>query len=158
MADIVIRKMRPSDMLSVLDILKKWNMAPLAPSEAIPDPERSTILVENTFVAISGEKLVGVGSFIEWDDALAETASLAVDPSYKGQGIGYRLQVARLKEMKARGFKRVRSETDRPETIQWYMRKFGYRLVGRNPKKHAFSLENVDYWTVLELDLAAFDE
>jgi hypothetical protein len=48
----------------------------------------------------------------------------------------------------------VRTETDRPDTVRWYVKRFGYRIVGTTPKKHAFSREDVDYWTVLELDLA----
>jgi 3-keto-5-aminohexanoate cleavage enzyme len=158
MSRIIIRKMTPADMVHVMDILKKWNMAPVPPSKETPDPERSTINIGNTFVAVSDDKLVGVGSYLEVDDEVAETASLAVDPLYKGKGIGFRLQVARLKEMKDRGYLRVRTETDRPETIQWYIRKFGYRKIGQNPKKHAFSLANVDLWTVLELDLDGFHE
>jgi hypothetical protein len=63
------------------------------------------------------------------------------------------LQSARLDEMRRRGIRRVRTEADRPETIRWYVEMFGYRIVGTNPKKHAFSLEDVDFWTVLELDL-----
>ena len=55
--------------------------------------------------------------------------------------------------MRARGVKRVRTETDRPETIRWYVERFGYRIVGSNPKKHDFSLPEVDTWTVLELEL-----
>ena len=49
--------------------------------------------------------------------------------------------------------KRLRTETDRAETVDWYIRKFGYRKVGVNPKKHNFSLSDVDEWVVLELDL-----
>jgi hypothetical protein len=37
--------------------------------------------------------------------------------------------------------------------VRWYVRKFGYRIVGKAPKKHPFSREDVDEWTVLELDL-----
>ena len=158
MPRIIIRKMTPADMAPVMDILAKWNMAPVTPSKETPDPERSTIKIGNTFVAVSDDKVVGVGSYLEVDDDVAETASLAVDPLYKGKGIGFRLQVARLKEMKDRGFLRVRTETDRPKTIQWYVRKFGYRKIGQNPKKHAFSLANVNVWTVLELDLDEFHE
>ena len=154
---IQIRKMVPEDMAPVMAILEKWNMAPRAADEDMPNPERSGIDIGNTFVAVADLKIVGVGSYLHWDDETAETASLAVDPSYKGKGIGYRLQMARLKEMKEKGYRRVRSESDRPETIQWYMRKFGYRKTGLNPKKHAFSLEHVDSWTVLELDLDAFN-
>jgi len=153
MMDIVVRKMRHEDMDAVLRILASWNMAPIAPSADNPDPERSMINVENSFVAVAGSRIVGVCSYIVHSEELAETASLAVDPEYKGKGIGYRLQLARLEELRSRGIKKVRTETDRPETIDWYITKFNYKKVGRNRKKHAFSLEDVEYWTVLELDL-----
>ncbi|MBI3223125.1 MAG: hypothetical protein HYZ46_08735 [Nitrosomonadales bacterium] len=55
--------------------------------------------------------------------------------------------------MKQHGISKVRTETDRPETIDWYIKKFGYRIVGTHRKKHDFSLPDVDFWTVLELDL-----
>ena len=108
MDTIHIRKMVPEDMAPVMAILEKWNMAPRAASDDIPDPERSAVNVANTFVAVADAKIVGVGSYLHWDDETAETASLAVDPACKGRGIGHRLQVARLKEMKAKGYRRVR--------------------------------------------------
>jgi len=55
--------------------------------------------------------------------------------------------------MKSRGIRQVLTETDRPEVVQWYVRKFGYRIAGTRRKKHAFSLPGVDHWTVLELSL-----
>jgi len=58
-----------------------------------------------------------------------------------------------MREIKDKGFRTLRTETDRPETIQWYRQKFDYRRVGVNPKKHEFSLPDVLYGTVLELDL-----
>ncbi len=75
------------------------------------------------------------------------------DPAYRGFGVGYRLQQARMAEKRDLGIRRIRTETDRAETISWYIRKFGYRKIGSNPKKHAFSLPDVDHWTVLELKL-----
>ncbi len=87
----------------------------------------------------------------------AETASLAVDPAFRGQGVGARLQIARLRELKQSGVRWVRTESDRPETLAWYIRKFGYVEVGKNPKKHEFSLPDVADWTVLELDLTTLD-
>ena len=59
-----------------------------------------------------------------------------------------------LEEMKKKGITRVRTETDRPETIKWYIEKFGYRVIGKNPKKHIFSDPDIKEWTVLELDLS----
>lgn len=150
---IVVRKMREDDLSACLAILGQWNMAPRPPSAAVPDPERSAIDVANGFVAECDGRIVGTCSYIVHSPEVAETASLAVDRGHKGGGVGYLLQQARLEEMRARGIRTVRTETDRPETIRWYVERFGYRIVGTNPKKHAFSLEDVDHWTVLELTL-----
>jgi GNAT superfamily N-acetyltransferase len=46
-------------------------------------------------------------------DGWAETASLAVDPEPRFAGVGVLLQQARLDEMRGRGVRRVRTETDR---------------------------------------------
>ena len=152
---IDIRKMHEDDVAAALDILDQWDMAPDVDN---PDAERSTIRVEQSFVAEDAGKIVGVASYIVHSDTLGETASLAVDRDYRGEGIGYRLQVARLEEMRTRGIESVRTETDRPTTIEWYIENFGYKRVGTNPKKHAFSLSDVDEWTVLELDLETWNE
>lgn len=125
----------------------------MAPDSDRENAERSEIVVENAFVAVVDGEIVGTAGWFALSDDVAETASLAVDPAYRGLGIGYRLQSARLDAMRERGFERVRTETDRPATIRWYIEKFGYRKIGTNPKKHAFSLPDVDEWTVLELDL-----
>lgn len=150
---IRIRKMLEGDVPACMAILSQWNMAPSAPTGDNPDPERSGIDVTNGFVAEVEGRIVGTCSYIIHSPELAETASLAVDPSFKGGGVGYLLQKARLDEMRDRGIRKVRTETDRPETIRWYVEKFGYSIVGTNPKKHAFSLPSVDCWTVLELNL-----
>ncbi len=153
MTAIGIRKMREEDLPACMAILDRWNMAPRPPSADTPDPERSGIDVANGFVAEADGRIVGTCSYILHSPQLAETASLAVDPDFEGGGVGYLLQQARLDEMRRRGIAKVRTETDRPDTIRWYVERFGYRIVGRNPKKHAFSLADVDHWTVLELDL-----
>ena len=150
MTEVEIRKMRDSDVPAAMDVLSNWNMAPRVGDA---DAERSGIEVPHSFVAQLDGRIVGTCSYLVLSPDVAETASLAVDPAVKGQGVGYRLQQARLDEMRARGFKKVRTETDRPETIRWYVERFGYRIVGSNPKKHDFSLSDVDTWTVLELEL-----
>ena len=150
-----IRSMRDGDMAAVMDLLDAWNMAPKTDRD---DAERSTIRVDNTFVAEHAGSVVGVASYIVHSDTVAETASLAVDPEYRGQGIGYRLQVARLEAMRSLGIETVRTETDRPRTIDWYVENFGYQQVGTAPKKHDFSLPDVDEWTVLELNLREWSD
>lgn len=151
---VQIRKMRETDIEPAMAILDEWDMAPDMDREGA---ERSELRVESSFVAEDGDTVVGVASYIVHTNTLAETASMAVDPDYRGEGIGYRLQVARLEEMRSQGIETVRTETDRPRTIEWYVEKFGYEQVGTNPKKHDFSLSDVDEWTVLELDLSAWE-
>ena len=153
MKNIKIRKIEDSEIDAAMAILEKWNMAPRGTSPEVPNPERESLIKEHTFIALEKKKIIGVCSYLILSEEEAETASLAVDPSFKGKGIGFALQVARLKELKKRGFKRVHTETDRPETINWYIKKFGCKIVGTNPKKHDFSLPDVDLWTVLKLDL-----
>ena len=148
-----IRKMLPGDMDAVMAILSKWNMAPVQADANNPSPERDRIEIDNTFVAELQGKIVGTCGYYVHDETHAETASLAVDPEFLGCGIGYQLQEARLEEMRKRGIKHLRTESDRPEVIHWYVNKFGYRITGKNPKKHAFGDANRDHWTILELDL-----
>ena len=112
-----------------------------------------SIDIGNAFVAEAGGRIIGTCSYFLLDGGWAETASLAVDPEPRFAGVGVLLQQARLDEMRGRGVRKVRTETDRPATVRWYVRRFGYRIVGTHPKKHVFSLPDVDHWTVLELDL-----
>lgn len=153
---VLIRKMCADDYDATIRILDKWNMAPIAPSDDIENPERSVLDIEKSFVAVDNGRVIGVCSYIVHNPELAETASLAVDPSCRTQDAGYRLQVARLKEMKQIGIRIVHTETDREDTVNWYIRMFGYKRVGTNPKKHAFSLPDVDKWVVLQLDLDSY--
>jgi 3-keto-5-aminohexanoate cleavage enzyme len=154
--EIIIRKMETADMDAAIRVLEEWNLGLLSPVPADPETGSDSIDIENSFVALDGEAVVGVASYIVWSEGLAETVSLGVDSRYRGTGIGYRLQMARLEEMKKRGIKTVLTETDRPETVNWYIRKFGYSITGKRRKKHPYSLPDVDYWTVLELDLDHF--
>ncbi len=48
---MLVRKMRPDDLPGALQILRHWNMAPVAPSSEVPDPERTSIEIDNAFVA-----------------------------------------------------------------------------------------------------------
>lgn len=153
MPQVEIRKAREDELSRAVEILAHWNMAPRARSTECPDPERTGLSPDLTFVALADGRIVGVASFVLLGGGWAETASLALDPAWRGKGLGEQLQRARLAEMKALGIRHVRTEADRPETIAWYVRKFGYRVAGTAPKKHDFSLPDVGYWTVLTLDL-----
>lgn len=153
MAQFEIRKMKQHELARAVEILSCWNMAPVAPSAACPEPEETGLGIGSTFVAIVEGSIVGVSSYVLRGDGWAETASLAVDPAWRGKGVGESLQRARIEELKTLGIRHVKTEADRPESIAWYLRKFGYRIAGTAPKKHKFGLEDVPHWTVLVLDL-----
>ena len=154
---VEIRKMQPSDTEQVLKLLTLWNIAPVVPSPEVPVPERTEIIVDNTYVATDGDCIVGVCSFYQHSPVLGEAGSLAVDPAYHRRGVGDLLGLAMRRAMYTRGIRTVRSESDRPETIKWLVGR-GHRIVGTVPKRHAFGSSEVSEWTVLEFDLGSLPD
>jgi hypothetical protein len=51
------------------------------------------------------------------------------------------------------GVRTLVTNADRPDTIVWYRKHFGYRPVGKLQKTCSFGLPEVDYWTTLQTDL-----
>lgn len=143
-------------MEPVLSLLHEANMVPIAPSRDVPEPEVSELIVEHTFVAQMDAEVVGVASYFVRSRSVCETGSFAVRRTLRGTGIGYLLQCARLEEMKARGMTKVVTQTDLPSNVAWFVRRFGYREVGRNMKRHSFGDPSIDHWIVLELDLTTW--
>ena len=149
-AGVEIRMMRDADLPEAIALLAGANIAPVAPSVAIPHPERTDLIVDNTYVAVADGRLVGVRSFIQLSPTEGEGASLAVDPAYRGTGLAERLWLTGCREMYRRGIRTIRGETDKPD---WFVERLGYRVVGTVPKRHPFGRLDVDHWTVIELDL-----
>ena len=58
-----------------------------------------------------------------------------------------------MKLMRDAGAVRVITNADRPDSIAWYERHFGYRRVGEVPKVSEFGLREVGRWTMLEAPL-----
>lgn len=144
-------------MPQVLALLSIWNIAPIAPTPENPEPERTKVYVENTFLAFDGEQLVGISSYIVHSPVLAEACSVAIRPECQRKGMATQLAHARFVEMRRRGIKVVRAEADRPGTIRWMTEKLGYKIIGTNPKRHPFGAADVDRWTVMELNLDDFE-
>lgn len=122
----------------------------------VPSPEMEDFDVGDWFVAEVDGSVVGVAGFRLLDDGggpVGKTTLLAVHPEQRGSGIGRDLQELRMRRMRAAGATRVITNADRPETIAWYERHFGYRVVGEVPKLHEFGRPDVDRWTTLEAAL-----
>ena len=59
-------------------------------------------------------------------------------------------------ELRGLGCKAVVTNADRPETIDWYKRKFGYREIGRLQKVHEFGDPAIFHWTMLAADIESW--
>ena len=151
MSDFSIRPARlPADREGMLAVLETANM------HRVPSPEMDDFDVGCWHVAELGSRIVGVAGFrlLEEDGGLTgKTTLLAVHPDQRGLGVGRALQELRMRLMRQAGAVRVVTNADRPETIAWYERRFGYRRVGELPKLHEFGLPEVDRWTTLEAPL-----
>jgi N-acetylglutamate synthase-like GNAT family acetyltransferase len=119
----------------------------------VPSPEMPELDVPCFFVAEDGGRLVGVAGYKVTGDGRGKTTLMAVEQEYRGAGVGQRLQELRMDAMRALGCTSVVTNADRPPTIEWYKRKFGYREVGTLAKLHEFGDPAVDRWTTLEAPL-----
>jgi ribosomal-protein-alanine N-acetyltransferase len=136
----------------MLAVLETANM------HRVPSPEMDDFTVGRWFVAEAGGRIIGVAGFRVLDDRgelMGKTTLLAVDPRARRSGVGRALQTLRMELMREAGARRVITNADRPETIAWYERHFGYRKVGELKKRCEFGLPDVDRWTTLEAPLRA---
>jgi ribosomal-protein-alanine N-acetyltransferase len=145
----------PTDRAGMLRVLKTANM------HRVPSPEMDDFDVGSWYVAETEGEIVGVAGYRLLDrdgELVGKTTLLAVDPGAREHGIGRQLQTLRMRLMAERGARRVITNADRPATIAWYERHFGYRKVGSLRKVHEFGLPDVDSWTTLEAPLPLADE
>lgn len=130
-----------------MELLKFANMHYI-PSEEMPDLD-----YRYYFVVRDGERVVGASGYAVLSETKGKTQLMVVHPDYRRRGIGMALQTARIEAMARLGVKTVITNVDRPETIEWYKKHFGYREVGTLKKVHEFGDPAVDRWTTLETDL-----
>jgi len=147
---VIIRRAQPEDRQAILEVMRPWNM------HHVPSPEMESIDVSCFFVARVDGRIVGAAGYEILSEGQGKTTLLGVLPEYTGSGIGYALQDARLREMARLGVEKVTTNADRPATIQWYRRFFGYREIGSLKKLHSFGDPNIDRWTTLQMDLQEY--
>jgi 3-keto-5-aminohexanoate cleavage enzyme len=145
----------PEDRDQMLGVLATVNM------HHVPSLEMEDFDVGHWYVAESEGRVVGVAGYRLLGPPgapVGKTTLLAVDPGQRENGIGRALQELRMERMREAGATKVITNADRPETIAWYKRHFGYREVGRIEKLQEFGLPDVDRWTTLEADLSGMRE
>jgi N-acetylglutamate synthase-like GNAT family acetyltransferase len=148
---IVIDKAKEADKARIFDLLKTANM------HVIPSQEMPSLTYENYFVARIDDKIVGFCGYKVLSPTEAKTELMVVDPSVRGQGVGYKLQVRRMEDMFNKGIKSLITNTDLPETIEWYKKHFGYEEIGKLKKFHEFGDPCIHEWTTLRVDLVRWD-
>jgi 3-keto-5-aminohexanoate cleavage enzyme len=140
----------PADREAMLAVLATANM------HHVPSQEMHDLGVGSWHVAELDGRVVGVCGFDllnENGGLVGKTTLLAVHPDARGLGIGMALQELRMGLMRDAGAAKVITNADRPETIAWYVRHFGYRKVGEVAKLHEFGASDADRWTTLEAPL-----
>lgn len=148
--EVRIQEAREDDMAGMLTVLSTANMHHI-PSEEMPELDWRCC-----FVARIAGRIVGMSGYKMLSETQGKTTLMAVDPAYRRYGLGMKLQTARLRAMAALGATSVITNADRPVTIAWYKKHFGYRQIGTVPKVHQFGDPDVEEWTTLEMDLEAW--
>lgn len=148
--NLSIEKANLTDKDAIFEVLKQWNM------HHIPSPEMAELDLSYCYVAKFQDKVVGVGGYKMLSETEGKTTVLAIYPEFQGFGIGKLLQVKRLEAMHALGARTVTTNVDRPLTIVWYKKYFGYKEIGTLKKLCSFGSENIDHWTTLRMDLGEY--
>ena len=147
------RPARKSDYPAMLSVLETVNM------HYVPSKEVQTLDWKKCFVTEDGEgKVVGMSGWDALNITCAKTTLMAVLPECRGHNVGHTLQTIRMMVAYHKGFEWMITNADRPDTIAWYKKNFGYYEVGSIPKEHEFGLPDVHEWTTLRTDLKEWYE
>ena len=144
---IVIERAQEEHRPAIMRLLEQANM------HYIPSQEMPGLTYENYFVAMVEGQVVGFCGYKVLSATAAKTELMVVDREHRGEGIGYALQVQRMEDMLRRGIRMLATNTDLPETIEWYKKHFGYREIGTLQKFHEYGDPTIDHWTTLQMDL-----
>jgi uncharacterized protein (DUF849 family)/N-acetylglutamate synthase-like GNAT family acetyltransferase len=139
-----------ADRDAILEVMRPFNM------HLVPSPEMEELDLSCFFVARVGDRIVGAAGYKILSATTAKTTLLGVLPEHSGMGIGKALQHRRMEEVFSRGIESLVTNADRPDTILWYKKHYGYVEVGKLKKISPFGLENVDHWTTLRTDLNVY--
>ena len=147
---LTIRPAKIVDRDAILRVMAPSNM------HHVPSAEMEELDIGCFFVACIDNEIVGAAGYKMLSDGNGKTTLLAVLPEYRGLHIGKKLQDTRLRAMHSQGAHKVTTNADRPETISWYKRWYGYYEVGSIEKIHSFGDPDIEQWTTLEMDLNAW--
>jgi ribosomal-protein-alanine N-acetyltransferase len=143
----LIEKASPGDYEAILKVMEAWNM------HHVPSAEMAELDLTCFFVARVSGLVAGAIGYKLLSSAVGKTTLLAIRPEFTGKRIGRSLQNACIDVMFSAGIRTIITNADRPETILWYKKHYGYRPVGMLKKLCDFGLSDVDHWITLEMDI-----
>ncbi len=146
----IIERAGSGDLAAILEVMRHYNM------HHVPSPEMAELDLDCFFVAKIAGRIVGAAGYRITAPGEGKTTLLGVLPECSGMGIGKDLQHRRMQVMHAAGVKTLTTNADRPDTILWYRKHYGYRPVGTLQKFCSFGLDDVDHWTTLQTDLDVY--
>ncbi len=149
-SNFMIERASLKDYDDILEVMRPWNM------HHVPSPEMEELDLSCFFVARIGDSIVGASGYKVLSQTIGKTTLLGVIPEYARYGIGIELQHARIEAMYHVGVKRIITNADRPKTIKWYKKHFGYKEVGTLKKVCSFGDPDIDHWTTIEMDVEAY--
>ncbi len=102
---LTVRPARPADVRTIRDLVAPYATERILLAKEMVGYYES---VQEFLVAQDGDgEVVGCGALhVMWDD-LAEIRTLAVDPAWRGRGVGHALVTALLERAQALGLRRV---------------------------------------------------
>ncbi|MBT8420207.1 MAG: GNAT family N-acetyltransferase [Gammaproteobacteria bacterium] len=145
--DYCIEPASQADGEAILSVLRHFNM------HHVPSVEMERLDLKCFFIARLQGSIVGAAGYKIISETEGKTTLFGVLPEYCGLGIGKKLQHKRMEAMYKAGVKKVTTNADRPETILWYKKHYGYHQIGSLKKLCSFGLEDVDHWTTLQTNL-----
>jgi len=149
--DIKIEKAVSRDLPAIMELLKLANM------HYIGSQEMPAISYDNYFVAKLDGRIAGFCGYKILSPTEAKTELMVVHPDCRGLGIGIQLQQKRMEDMLSKGIQTLTTNSDLPQTIEWYQKHFGYRKIGELKKVNEFGDPNIDRWTTLQVDLVKWN-
>lgn len=144
----IIRRPHSNDWDQMLALLKKENFHNIGGEEMRDFP------LEDCFIAVRGEEVIGLAGYKILDSNTAKTSLLAVKKECREMGIGDTLQNKRIEYLRNKNIKVLYTNCDNEKVINWNIRHFGFKRTGKKiGKTESYGLLDKDEWVNLILYL-----